>query len=284
MSNVTQERRQLVDLESVKFITGALRDISAIELKHLREEFNRNDRFYQDMRKLYHVVGSIAEQEGLPRVHTRTGPTLYVAFTSNRHFYGSLNNDVMRRLVENTNNQDRCLVVGETGKTYWKRAGRRRKEVEFVQFRDDSPTLGETHEFLEYVNSYSRVFVFYPGFVSVFKQEARMLDITYREEKSDEFSDSLDMKYILEPEIVDMFFFFEMQVRYVLFERILLETELARIAARLMKMDNADENATNLIKTQRVQVRRAMATFSSIRLLETFTGYLQWNRLEKEHA
>jgi F0F1-type ATP synthase gamma subunit len=71
--------------------------------------------------------------------------------------------------------------------------------------------------------------------------------------------------------------FFKTQVRYVLFERMLLETQLSRVAARLAKMDAADTNAEQLIKNERKELRRANASFSSRRMIETLVGYLQWH-------
>ena len=71
--------------------------------------------------------------------------------------------------------------------------------------------------------------------------------------------------------------FFNTQVRYVLFERMLLETRLSRVAARLVKMDTADQNAEALIGAERRELRRAKSSFSSRRMIETLVGYLQWH-------
>lgn len=279
MPTVKKEKEILADLENARYITSSLRDISAVELKHYRKRFDRNERFYDDMRRLSHVVRSIAEERGLPQVRVRKGPQVHVAFTTNSSFYGSLNNDVMRNLEQHVGGDDHVLIVGETGKGYWRNRRKQHKHVDSMVFAEDNPSESEVREFLERVSRYKNVFIHYPGFESVFKQDARMLDITYNTLKGQAEADGVpELKYILEPEIIDMFFFFEVQVRFVLFERVLLETNLSRVAARLMKTDTAEQNATDLIRTQHMAIRRARARTSSIRMLETFTGYLQWKK------
>lgn len=283
MPTVKQEKQILADLENARYITSSLRDISAVELKQYRKRFDRNERFYDEMRALSHTVSTIAEKRGLPQVRARKGPKAHVAFTTNSSFYGSLNNDVMHSLEKHVGGDDRVLIVGETGRSYWRNKRKQHKHVDSMIFEDDNPNEGEVREFLERVSSYKNVFVHYPGFKSVFKQDARMLDITYNSLKEETTDDVPALKYILEPEIIDMFFFFEMQVRFVLFERVLLETNLSRVAARLMKTDTAENNAADLIRAQKMSIRRARARTSSIRMLETFTGYLQWKK-EKQNA
>jgi F0F1-type ATP synthase gamma subunit len=75
-----------------------------------------------------------------------------------------------------------------------------------------------------------------------------------------------------------MSYFFETQVRLLLFERMLLETQLSRVAARLIKMDTADENAGAMIKKQMIKANRAYSALSNARLLEIFSSYLQWKK------
>lgn len=275
---VKQELDVLHDLETAKFITSSLRGLSALELKRYRERFERNANFYSELQMLYYLVRQIAKRRGRETtVPTISGGSLYVAFTSNKHFYGSLNNDVMHEFLKKTGADDECCIIGETGKTFWKKYGKKRKLLEYITFAQDAPTRDEMLSFLTRTARYAQVFVFYPGFVSVIKQQVQSLDITYSEAPKED-SPIMTFDYILEPEIAGMSHFFETQVRLLLFERMLLETQLSRVAARLIKMDTADENASTMIKKQRLKVNRAYGALSNERLLEVFTSYLQWKK------
>jgi F0F1-type ATP synthase gamma subunit len=52
----------------------------------------------------------------------------------------------------------------------------------------------------------------------------------------------------------------------------LLETDLARTAARLITMSGAEERARDIIKQKRSQLRKMQASIINIKLLETFNA------------
>ncbi len=278
MSAIAEVQQNIVDFETAQYITGALRDISAMELKRYRDKFEHNVALFRELEDLYVLITRIAQHEGRTEVAKVSAERLYVGYTTNRHFYGNLNRDVIQALAKSTSRDDRCLIIGATGRELWASLGLRRREVSYIAFADDTPDASEIKDFLERVAPYGHVHIFYPSFVSVFQQQAISVDITFNSEKTKNAAHEELPQYILEPEIVEMFSFFDTQVRTVLFERLLLETQLSRVAARLMKMDTADENAGNLLARERRHLRRALSDSANIRLLESFTGYLQWKQ------
>lgn len=280
MPSINQQRAHIQDIGTAQFITGALRDISAIEMREYRAQFETNGRFYEELRSLYSLIQQIARREGKGMAAKRNhADRLYVAYTTNKHFYGTLNVDVMRAFTKHTSAKDRCLIIGDTGKLLWRTGAKKRLEVQHLSFKDDMPDESETKAFLAQVSPYRQVFVFYPSFVSAFSQEAQMLDITFTGAQSEGRAQAEETpQYILEPEILEMFDFFDTQVRYVLFKRLLLETQLSRVAARLLKMDMADQNAQSMLVVERRELRHLQSSFASTRMLETLSGYLQWHK------
>lgn len=282
MSNIKAQQSIIESTESIKYTTGALRDISAIELQQLREEYKKNDLFYSELQDLYQIVWKIADaQNRLDFIDKRKHrSTLYVAYTTNRHFYGVLNHDVMRAFFAETDENSKCLIIGETGKEIWKNSGKKSSFIDFLSFIGDTPNKEERQTFLNTSVNYDSVIVFYPRFVSVYKQRADSLDVTFRPAESklsDKIKEELP-KYLLEPNIEQMIAFFNTQVRYMLFERMLLESELSRVAARLVRMDSAEHNATDMLKIEHRELRRIERSFSSSRMLETMVGYIQWHK------
>jgi F0F1-type ATP synthase gamma subunit len=204
---------------------------------------------------------------------------LYVAYTTNRHFYGTLNYNIMQKFIAATSTKDECLIIGTTGKTLWLERAKKRKKVSFMTFENDVPTNEESQAFLARIDAYDQIYICYPAFISVFHQEARIIDISFLPDE-EETSKSVDPgpQFLLEPDVEAMIGFFNTQVRYALFERILLETQLSRASARVVKMDTADQNAEKLLKHEKKQLRRSFITVSGRRMLETLVGYLQWHK------
>ncbi len=279
MSQITEQKQNIEDIESAMYITGALRDISAIELKKLRKKFDKNNSFYVELLELFQLVWLISSKNNLKK-KTDNKKNLFVAYTTNSHFYGSVNYDIMTKFIKETDSKSSCLIIGETGKQIWTAQPKKRKEVKFLMFDDEMPNDIETNNFLNEINEYNHVYVYYPGFTTVFHQDVEVLDITYKPSKEtlikNKFKDL--PKYLFEPDLSEMVDFFNIQVRHVLFDRLLLETQISRVAARLVKMDTADQSARKLIKTEMRNLSRIRTSFSSRRMLETVVGYIQWHK------
>ncbi len=279
MSIITEKKEELKDVQTAKFITSMLRDISAIKMRNIKNRFKKNDIFFAEISKLYNLV-KLQElkqaKKNNKKKEQRISATLFIAITSNKHFFGLLNSNVMERfLKEIEEKKGDNLIIGNTGKQYTSNL-KYKKKFKYMSFEDDSPTDDELSVFLERIKHYSRVIIFYPSFVSVFKQGVKTIDITQKPELTEDLKK--EEEYIFEPDLFEMIQFFEIQIRNLLFNRAMLETELARTAARLMKMNESENRATELIKEKEIQLQKETMALSSIRLLETFLGYKQWRK------
>jgi ATP synthase F1 gamma subunit len=282
MSRLAETRRLVEDYQTAELITGALQDIGSTKMKAMRGQFEENARFFAGIREVYSIVkthaleGSVTALTHEPAEH-RPGRDIYIALTSNKRFYGTLNRDIMRAFAQTVRRSEEAdfLVVGQTGAQYLDEAPLSHP-ISRTQFENDRPTEVEMRELFSRIGTgYRRVFILYPHFVNPFRQDPVMTDITQTPEGL--VTPEEKAEYIFEPEIPRMLEFFEAQVRRVLFERVILETELARVAARAMKMRNARENASDLREVYERQMRREIATLAEMRLMETFIGYTFWN-------
>jgi len=282
MSVIVSKKEELQDMRTAKFIAGALRDISAIKIRSIRESFKNNKVFYNEISELYRLIKLHAARtryDSERNILVGTSPkVLAVAVTSNKRFYGSLNSDVLELFLEyiKEKNEADSLVIGATGKQFLSRT-LYEKRSEYITFTDDDPTTKEVDEFLSKTQGYNKVLVFYPRFINVFKQEPMMIDITYAPE-TERLAEEKIEGYIFEPELSEMVEFFETRIRHLLFKRTMLETELARTAARVTRMNSAEHKASELIEEKEHELKKEMLTLSSMRLLETFSGVSKWKK------
>src|SRR3989344_2879821 len=226
MSRIEHIRRDLEDYRAAQFITGALQDISALRMQATRKQFEKNIEFYQDIQQLYRIVKAYAVQTApKEKSSKRRRQYLYVAVTSNKHFYGTQNRDIILSLMErlpDPHGKD-CLIVGEAGWQYIKDT-EHKDRCKRIVFTDDMPTSEESEALMQRLIGYERVFVLYPKFINPFRQDVAMVDITETPDPATPKEMSVD--YIFEPEIPTLLAFFETQVRNMLFERVMLESEL----------------------------------------------------------
>lgn len=279
MSSITDIKDELNELTTMKFISQAFTEAAAFKLRSIRASFEKNRQFYEDISYLYHLVQVNANKRDLEhskKKNKKIKPrVLYVALTSNKHFYGNLNINIMTSFIYDTQNIDADrLIVGSTGQEHLK-AVNYSKTYDSIVFAEDNPTAKELNTFMAKSSSYHKIIVYYPKYVTLLSQSVGVVDITHTEsflKKSQED----EIHIIFEPELVKIIAFFESQVRINLFKRVLFECDIARTSARLISMSSAEDRADGLIKEKKVHLRKAIASNINAKLLETFTGLTKW--------
>jgi len=265
-------------METLRFVTSALFEISAEKIDSLRTAFEKNRSFYADISNLYHAVKRVWQaREGKESKDSPSSPrTLFVALTTNARFYGSINTDIMRAFLQRIQREKGdYMVVGRVGELFLNDFPREAARIKVRRFQDDEPTPEEIKSFLTDTATYDHVYVSYASFVNVFNQRVSTLDIAHTP-SPEEAEKEKDIDYLFEPELPRILAFFETRVRHLLFRRVLLESELARTAARLIAMNAAEDRADTAVAAERKFIRHASNVFRDARLLEAFSAIAKW--------
>ncbi len=279
------KQQELDNLETIGFVTTALFEVSAEKINRLRTAFEKNSKFYTEITKLYQAVKQTARARGELSEKTTgkaardTNRSISVAFTTNSRFYGSVNTEVMRTFLKNMQDpQSDYLIIGRTGGLFMRNFPEHPAQVSYLLFKEDEPSDEEMRTFLDTIAPYEHVYVFHSSFVNVFTQKVSALDVAYMPSLEDSENTTEKIDYIFEPELPKILAFFETRVRHLLFQRIMLEAELARTAARLISMNQAQDRADSAVTRARRRMRRENATFNDARLLEAFSAITKWKK------
>lgn len=267
MSNIEQLKAQLSTTQALRSIAGAYSDISAMRIETLRAAFWRNSVYFEQISQIYQSVKASAI--------VLKPKTLHVALTSNKRFYGNLNRDVMQEFQEqNERMSDDALVIGLTGKEYLQSI-QTHKPAKYSVFEDDQPTEEESDALFANFEEYDRIFLYYPRFVNMLTQTIQRTDISYSPRTPLEPQNTIH--YIFEPELSKILAFFKTQIRRILFNRVLLETELSRTATRLVVMDGAEKKAEEQALITKQYIRNALQSNTNRSLIETIV----WQKMKK---
>ena len=280
-SSLGTRQSELEDLETIGSVASALFNVSAEKIRRLRAAFEKNKAFYDDIAELYQSIKQTAfERNELPKKSVTVVQTVTVAFTSNIRFYGVVNAEVMEAFIKHMRSgiESDYMVIGRTGKTLMMNVPDLQKRASYYAFKEDEPNDEESRQFLKNVVSYNQVQIFYPSFRNVFDQKVVMQDITYTPSAATAPGHTLAFDYIFEPELPKILNFFETKVRYLLFKRVMLESELSRTAARLIPMNKAQDRSVEEILRLRRATRRKIANFNDLRLLESFSAISKWKK------
>lgn len=277
---------------SLKLITQAYAEISAIKLKRIRAGIEANRQFFNEIAGLFRTLKQVALrhhqlEDIMKKLVTKNSRTIALLITSNYRFYGDINSMVINQfLLASPKFATDRIVLGKMGIEYLTAT---EYQYPFTQtvLSSDLPTEAELKNLVETVKNYQQVLVFHSKFKTVLQQIPQVTDVTQTANvmlpPSNPLSSQVDknaepLDFILEPEIDKMLQFFDSQIITLLLETTFLEAELSRTASRMISMDAAQTNANKFILDQRKLLQSAKRNVADARLLDTFASFMQWRK------
>lgn len=276
MSVIRKLQEELDQVQTAQFVTTMLRDISATRLASIRAIYEANQAYYEQLHGLMEAVKRYAHKEGVDlEQYEPAAARVYVAVTANKRFYGSLNTDVMNVFAQRLGEHPDAAgyVIGQTGEQFVESDLSISGPIATTAFAADTATATEVRRVIEDLRSYRDVVVIHPTFINSFRQEVIETDITHQPVSDGPAPDAPSIDYLCEPELPQLLEFFRTHIRFTLFRRVLLETQVALTGARLMKMQRARERSVELVAEQQHTIHKEMSTIESMRLLETTVSF-----------
>ncbi len=260
MGNLKAIKNRIEGVKSTRQITNAMKMVAASKLRKSQEAI-------EAARPYANLVGGMLEcvkKKNSQSIHPfflnkQTGKSALVVVTSDRGLCGSFNSEIVKRvkahLAENENVDVIC--VGKNGTVALKKVCEVYSDFTgLFNSMDFSVAKDITEIVLDlYLNKeYEKVDVIYNKFVSAIQQDIIFKGLFPIEPSNEEGLSLTDFLY--EPDedaIVE-----ELGRKFISVEiwRILLESSAAEQAARMTAMDNATENASEIIDSLSLKYNR----------------------------
>lgn len=249
-----QNRRQLEeDIEAMKTLKLLVQEYEQIAVTRMQKVRDKviNGRFFLD--GLNYVFGDVKAgyRQELERLLQRNkkvgheilttlnknGKSVSVLISANTTLYGLILKKVFDLFLEYVEKETDVIIVGKIGKKLFEKA-RPDRPFSYFEIPDVSTNTGNLKDLLSALINYQKVEIFYGKFYNVMNQMPTASNISggqifgaqTREEK---------YQIAFEPDIENVFQFFETQVFNNMFYQIAQEAELARHGSRIGKMEEA---------------------------------------------
>ncbi len=285
MATLREIRRRITGVRNTQKITKAMKMVAAARLRRAQEAIISARPYAKKLGELLrHLVTKVDVNLNSLLVSRETKSALLVVVTADRGLCGSFNSNIIKAAVNHLKTYAglnvKMLTVGRKGSDFF---GKRNSNViskhpgifTCLDFSDAREIVQEVTEgFLK--GEYDRVDVIYNEFKSVIQQRIiieQLLPIPPEEIKGKGDLHSLaQVDYIYEPsssEIVNT-----LLPRHLNFQmwRVLLESNAAEQGARMSAMDNATENARELIRDLTLKFNNARQASITKELLEIVSG------------
>jgi len=284
MPTLKQIRRRIESTKSTKKITRAMKLVAAAKLRRAQENMEKAKPYANRLRD---VIFDLAEHTGRghhPLLEVRKeDKALLTVVTSDRGLCGGFNSNINRRaekyiqVKEGGHEEVSMALIGKKGRDYFRRrdVSIRKDYMEVLS----EPTLERASEIgqeiiAEYIDGgLDAVYIVYNEFKSAVTQKIvveKLLPIDPGEEDPDPETTASQFEYEPSREaVLDAVLPLYVNVRLYF---AVLESLAAEMGARMTAMENATNNATDMIKKLTLKYNKARQAAITTEMLEIVSG------------
>ncbi len=290
MATLRDIRRRITSVQSTQQITKAMKMVAAVKLRRAQEAVEKARPY---AKAVSGTVSTLAAELG-PDAHPLLKPVetvrnvQLVSFSSDRGLCGSFNSSIIRLteryMIENSDRHDKfqLSVVGRKSRDAFKRNFQ--FEHEYTGIADGAKFAASRTIADALVNDYlegksDRVLLLYNEFVSAVSQRPAIVqllpiipDMSHKPKGEDGEASDYGIEPIYEPgrealleQLIPLY------VRTVVF-RALLESSASEHGARMTAMENATNNARDMLSDLKLLYNRARQASITKELMEIISG------------
>lgn len=270
--NLKQINQAVEEGKGLLSVTEAYTEITSIKLKKIRDGVRYSRAFFDEISKVYFLTKFVAQKK-TPKKFSEP-KTISIVLTSNQPFFGHITKETVNFFINQTEKYPTDkIIIGKSGKELLTAL---KYNLKSFIFSSDIPDASELKNLITYIKPYDQILVFYSEYQSLIKQVPIIKDITQSQSSAlKEAAGKLtEHAFIFEPEVEKMLDFFDSQIKEALLGQTFLEAELARVASKLTTMDQAQKNAEEFLKSQKVLLTQARREIENRKILET------WNNIK----
>jgi F-type H+-transporting ATPase subunit gamma len=273
-------KRRIRSIKSTQQITKAMEMVAATRLRRAREKVVAARPYAREIqgmiRRLLPAIPDVAHPLLEPHKSHRVG---YVVMTSDRGLCGGFNGHVIRQaqVLLAQEKEYALIILGRKGRDFFRRRGYRLL-AEFIALGDD-PIVAQTREIAQALldlyekNLVDEINLIYMEFISTGRQRSKVTRLLPVEAPTvDETGQEWINDYFFEPEpekVLDM-----LLPRFIIGQiyNAMLESKASELAARMIAMGAASENAMEMIDQLTLSFNKARQAAITKELSEIVGG------------
>lgn len=290
MANLKEIRGRIKSVKNTQQITKAMNLVSASKLKKAQDNIlgSRPYAFHlkqmiQDIALSQKVTHDLLELEGIPKEEDDDRRLLFVVLTSDRGLCGGFNNNVARwaerkaKEIEQDWDTIDFFFIGKKGREYFQARGQKGGEVLLNLAKEIGYGLAQevSQKLLkEYTSGqYDEIVIVYNEFKSAIQQDVvseRLLPLEIGTEMSGDNYTNKDLIFEPDPsEIIE-----ELLIKHfaVQIYRVMSESIASEHAARMTAMENATNNAKDVINKLTLTYNKMRQAAITTELIEITSG------------
>lgn len=280
-SSMRDIKRRVKSVTNIEHITNAMKLVSASKLRRAKVTFEKTGEYFhfvtESIEDIFNNSADIPVKylEGNREIKT----TCYIVVTSNRGLCGSFNSNVIKQAEAEIKADPEAPVivaVGSKGRDYFLKRGYEihgeymlpPENIAFIETHDISSPIIE-----QYVQGkIDEVMMIYTSFVSTLEQRVKTVRLLPFDIKRDPEVTPLEKQVEYEPSIEEVFNYLVPKYVEIMIYSAIVESATCEHAARRMAMENATDNANNMIADLTLFYNRARQAAITSEITEIVSG------------
>jgi F-type H+-transporting ATPase subunit gamma len=291
MPSLKEVKNRIQSVSSTQQITKAMKMVAASKLRKAQDRMQQMRPFSQKLTKVMQNISASIDPDQVENLYAEereVNRVLLVVLTSDRGLCGAFNSNVFkftRGVIEEKyahleNTEDLVIMpLGKRSYEYFKKRGYTLVSDYWEIFHHldfDHALAAANHAMNGFINGdYDRIEIIYNEFKNVATQVLRdeqFLPIAQEEAQVDNKSYASDTDYIYEPNQEFIFTEIVPKSLKIQFYKALLESNAAEHGARMTAMDQATDNAQELLKDLKLTYNRTRQAAITKEILEIVGG------------
>ena len=273
-------KRRIKSVTSTRQITNAMKLVSASKLRKARATFENTTEYFNfithSIEEIFNNTSEVPERY-LFSADKEIKKTCYILITSCKGLCGGFNTNIIRAAEETINGEDDVIVaIGTKGEEYFDKRGYEIVD-EYITPPEDITFL-ETREMSEPIierfnkGEVDEIVLIYTGFKNTIEQEVRVKRLLPFEIELNPEVMKHDREVEYEPSVEEVFNYLVPKYVEIMIYGAVVESATCEHAARRLAMENATDNATEMLDGLSLYYNRARQAAITNEIVEVVAG------------
>jgi len=292
MAKINEIKEQQTVVSAVGEFSNSLQQIATMRMVALRKTVLASRRFVDEATVILRDLKRERQVQLINKLKkidkrfakNRTQREAIIILSSYQGLCGSYNVEIFSKIdkIIPEHLDSDYFIIGSKGQDYFR--GRLRKFPKLNFYPYDIPenvAIDHLRKLINMFPYYDHIYLVYSKYINTTNREVVFLELVEpafeEEEKKDPEDKKLDEgKYIFEPDLLELIENVANKLRYALFRQQILDSKLSLYSSQMVAMQNATDNAKELLKDLQMQYNKARRKNIDKKIQEVQAGRALW--------
>ncbi|MBO4724889.1 MAG: ATP synthase F1 subunit gamma [Firmicutes bacterium] len=280
-SNMQDIKRRIKSVTSTEHITNAMKLVSAAKLRKAKATFEKTTKYFhyitESIEEIFNSTTDVPEKYLIGSREIIN--SCYIVVTSNRGLCGAFNSNVIKEaeaLIKKDHHKPIIVAVGSRGRDYFAKRGYEieseylapPENISFLETQEMTRPILEMYE----SGKIDEVYLIYTSYVNNLEQAVRTERILPFDIEDDPEVMKLDKQVEYEPSVEEVFNYLVPKYIEIKVYGSVVESATCEHAARRMAMENATDNAREMLDNLSLFYNRARQAAITNQIIEVVSG------------